>query len=236
MSIKQIRETIRRIEDTISGWSHVSQASEIERDMVLEQLRGLYAAVKYPGIAALDMSPAEQPPAAPPVTPPATIEEVSPAPSQVLRRDGIDRTAILSLYGDSEQEETPDAGQVAEYEPEPEPEPVGAPSHKILGEVMGSPVRLGDALGKGANPMDVASIVASSRTVSLRQSLGVNDRFMVISSLFGDDADACERVIDELDAFGDLDEALLHIYDNYAWDPDNQGVKILVDLLTRKLS
>jgi hypothetical protein len=95
---------------------------------------------------------------------------------------------------------------------------------------------LGDSLSRGTRPADIASRVASARTISLRQSLGINDRFLVISAVFKDNREAYEKVIDELDALDDLDEAMIHIYENYAWDPNNEGVKVLIDLLTRKLS
>lgn len=39
----------------------------------------------------------------------------------------------------------------------------------------------------------------------------------------------------QLNAFTDLNDALLYIQENYQWDPDSEGVRLLVDLLERKL-
>ena len=41
--------------------------------------------------------------------------------------------------------------------------------------------------------------------------------------------------IAQLNAFTDLNDALLYIQENYQWDPDSEGVRLLVDLLERKL-
>ena len=41
---------------------------------------------------------------------------------------------------------------------------------------------------------------------------------------------------ERLDSFTDLDDALLYMQENFEWDPDSEGVQLLVDLLERKLS
>ena len=69
----------------------------------------------------------------------------------------------------------------------------------------------------------------------MRHSIGINDRFLLIRDLFGGKAEEYERVIDELDAFTELDDAMIYIQENFEWNPDCDGATLLVELLERKL-
>ncbi len=136
-------------------------------------------------------------------------------------------------------QEQPEAEPVVEPEPEPTPEPVhhnGAPG-QVLGEVINAGAeRLGDALARGANNGDVASHLASAATQSLRGAIGINDRFQIISEVFNGDAAAYEQAIDDLESYEDLDELMIHIHDRYSWNPNAEGTKTLIEILTRKFS
>ena len=58
---------------------------------------------------------------------------------------------------------------------------------------------------------------------------------MCIRDRFNGNADQYAAAIAQLNAFTDLNDALLYIQENYQWDPDSEGVRLLVDLLERKL-
>lgn len=74
-----------------------------------------------------------------------------------------------------------------------------------------------------------------AQITDLRHSIGINDRFLLIRDLFGGKAEEYERVIDELDAFTELDDAMIYIQENFEWNPDCDGATLLVELLERKL-
>ena len=95
---------------------------------------------------------------------------------------------------------------------------------------------MNEVLGKQTLHADVASKIQQGIRGELRQHIGVNDRFMLIRNLFGGDAAAYSATIERLDSFTDLDDALLYMQENFEWDPDSEGVQLLVDLLERKLS
>lgn len=128
----------------------------------------------------------------------------------------------------------------------PEPEgisshtavPDGGTSKKVLGEVLAGSgaTAMNEVLGKQTLHADVASKIQQGIRGELRQHIGVNDRFMLIRNLFGGDAAAYSATIERLDSFTDLDDALLYMQENFEWDPDSEGVQLLVDLLERKLS
>ena len=81
--------------------------------------------------------------------------------------------------------------------------------------------------------VDVAT--AASASMSLRQSIGINDKFILLRDLFAGDNDYYESSIDKLDEFDNLDEAMLYIYDNFRWSPNSEGARLLMELLARKL-
>ena len=177
-----------------------------------------------------------------------------------VARIRMDKQVILSLYGDepvvqpsSVSGSRMSVGTADTVSPEPvgtvvaapdptnrESVPVSVPGdvrRKVLGEVLASGgAAVNDVLGKQTVHEDVASRLHSSGIVGgLKQSIGINDKFMLIRNLFDGDGEAYADMIGRLDGFTDLDEALLFLQENYRWDSDNEGVQLLVDLLERKL-
>ena len=58
----------------------------------------------------------------------------------------------------------------------------------------------------------------------------------MIRDLFGGDATLYEQTITRLNEFDDLDECMIYIVENFRWNPDSEGAKLLVSLIERKLS
>lgn len=113
---------------------------------------------------------------------------------------------------------------------------VEIPYKKVLGETLANQTAaVNEVIGKKAAHTDVASRLRASRITDLRHSIGINDRFLLIRDLFGGKAEEYERVIDELDAFAELDDAMIYIQENFEWNPDCDGATLLVELLERKL-
>jgi hypothetical protein len=83
---------------------------------------------------------------------------------------------------------------------------------------------------------DTASHVVAAEVVSLKKSIGLNDRFLMIRDMFGGDSRAFDDAIARLDEFTDLDSAIIYIHDTYDWSADSKGAARLVELLERKLS
>ena len=111
-----------------------------------------------------------------------------------------------------------------------EPAPVEAP--KRLADVLNSGVTvLGDKMAG-----DDAPTTPFNRITDLRKAIGINDKFLMIRDLFGGDADKYEDTIDTLNEFEDLDECMIYIVENFRWNPDSEGAKLLVSLIERKLA
>ena len=109
--------------------------------------------------------------------------------------------------------------------------PVGA----VLGEVINHDVQtLADTI---APRRDMASELRRGEPVAdLRNAIGINDKFLLIRDLFGGDGEAYEEAIATLNAFDDFDECMIHIAENYAWNPNSDGAKFMMELLERKFA
>jgi len=174
---------------------------------------------------------------------PAMTHIKLPQPQETAKREP-ERPATAP-DGDDKQYREPHAGvaddvgtgAAALQQPNAAPCATGAP-RKVLGETIGngSNAAVNETLGKqqGAH-IDIASRIHSMITADLRHSIGLNDRFLLIRDLFGGNAEQYEETITILDAFADLDEAMIHISETYSWNPDSDGVKLLIELLERKL-
>ena len=100
---------------------------------------------------------------------------------------------------------------------------VMAQNKQTLADTIAAPTALGEEI--------------SNRSIrSLRQGIGLNDKFLMIRDLFDGDADAYNQTIDALDSFDDFDDCLIYIAENFAWNADSEGAKFIMQLLERKLS
>ena len=104
------------------------------------------------------------------------------------------------------------------------------------------PKRLADVLGSGVTVLgdkmssDDAPTTPFNRIDDIRKAIGLNDKFLMIRDLFGGDAQKFEDTIDTLNEFEDLDECMIYIVENFRWNPDSEGAKLLVSLIERKLA
>lgn len=80
---------------------------------------------------------------------------------------------------------------------------------------------------------DVAS--AAGANASLRSSIALNDKFILMRDLFAGNNDYYEMAIERLDSFDNLEEAMLYIHDTFHWNPNSEGARLLMELLARKL-
>lgn len=110
-----------------------------------------------------------------------------------------------------------------------------APSGNVLGEVINPRVQtLADTIEP---PRNVASALRRKGTVSdLRQAIGINDKFLLIRDLFGGDSDAYDDAMQTLNRFDNLDDCVIYLTENYAWNANSDSVRLLMDLLERKFA
>lgn len=174
------------------------------------------------------------------------VEEIRPAAAPVAEA-GMPSPAepMPAVENPGQPEPAAAAAPVAAFEPEPEPvatvsealdepvfseEPVseGLP---VLGEVIGSERRtLADTIAPQRSTLGAAA----GSIASIRSAIGINDRFLLIGELFGGDAALYEQAIDALDGMESLDDCLIYAAENYVWNANSDGAKLLFELLERK--
>lgn len=148
---------------------------------------------------------------------------------------------MVQLYSDDYADRTPvdpepDPKPKAEPEPEPKPQNVA----EVVAEAK--TVRVADVLGSDVTTLgdkmasDDAPTTPFNKIASLRKAIGINDKFQMIRDLFAGDAARYEATIETLDEFDDLDECMIYIVENFHWNPDSEGAKLLVSLIERKLA
>ena len=158
--------------------------------------------------------------------------------SKIFNLD-IDEPAEVAAAEVAPVETKPVAKPIAE--PVAKPKPVEVPVAKPI--VEEKPQTLADAIPATQTLADVitaptalAEEINNARVHSLRDGIGLNDKFLMIRDLFDGDGEAYDEAINALDAMETFDDCMIHIIENYAWNPDSEGSKFIMQLLERKLS
>lgn len=104
------------------------------------------------------------------------------------------------------------------------------------------PQRLGDVLGGGRKVVGEITNVDNvptppmTKIFDLRKAIGINDKFIMLRDLFAGNEQLYSTTLDTLNSFADLDECMIYIVENFTWNPDSEGAKLIVSLIERKLS
>lgn len=115
--------------------------------------------------------------------------------------------------------------------PKPQPKPIEVEQPQRLGDVIARDVTtLADKMA------EEQPTAAFNRIQSIRAAIGLNDKFLLIRDLFDGDAALYEDTIAQLDDYTNLDECMIFIVENFQWNPDSEGAKMLVSLIERKLA
>ncbi len=187
---------------------------------------------------------------------PAPVVEPAPEPEPKVTRGGglfdiedipvrqKSSRKMISLYN---APTTPTAPE-PKAEPAPAPTPVvpqqpvaPAPAPQPIPQST-EPQRIADVLGSGRKVLGDVSQNESmptppmSKISDLRKAIGINDKFIMLRDLFAGDEAQYNTTIDALNSFTSLDDCMIYIVENFAWNPDSEGAKLIVSLIERKLS
>lgn len=171
----------------------------------------------------------EDTPVAEAVAAPGALFAVEDIP--VAKRSG--RT-MISLYNTAGRTTTSAVAASADGDDESTTVPIveSEPQTKRLADVLGGDRQvLAEKMASEEKPT-----TPFNRITDLRKAIGLNDKFLMIKDLFGGNAAQYEATIDTLNEFDDLDDCMIYIVENFSWNPDSEGAKLLVSLIERKLS
>ena len=98
----------------------------------------------------------------------------------------------------------------------------------VLGEQFHESPSVADTI---ACPKGVAE---STPVASLREAIGLADKFMLIRELFDGNAEEYDNAIATLDKQPSFDDCIIYISENYTWSPSSAATKLVMELLERK--
>ena len=98
----------------------------------------------------------------------------------------------------------------------------------VLGEQFRETTSVADVIACPKGVADCAPVK------SLTEAIGLADKFMLVRELFDDDAEAYAKAIEALDKQTSLEDSLIYISEHYAWRPQSDGAKLMMELLQRK--
>ena len=220
----------------------------------IDALLGLSEEEKPQPVAEVESTP-EPAPVVVEVVAPEPEPTVEPQPEPKVTRGGglfdIDDIPVrqkssrkmISLYNTPTTSVAP-----ATPEPKVEPEAVSEPTPVASAPALApqpqsvEPQRVADVLGSGRKVLgevsqnEIVPTPPMSKIADLRKAIGINDKFIMLCDLFAGDEAQYNATIDALNSFASLDECMIYIVENFAWNPDSEGAKLIVSLIERKLS
>lgn len=170
---------------------------------------------------------------------PASVQTCEPTeaePSEPLSTPA-EQPAAVRHPETFETSETSETSKAASAAPESPASASVRPSEAapVLGEVIAPHVQtLADTL---AAPQETAADRLRHKPIAdLRHAVGINDKFLLIRDLFDGNGALYEITIRRLDEFDNFDDCMIYIAEHFAWNPDTDGAKLMMELLERKFA
>ena len=266
----ELKLRLQRVLQIVEEAERVGALSDIERDMVLAELREAYSEVKF-GVVSVEPK-GEQEVVAPVVPQPEPQSEPQSEPELDDEQEDEPEVEFEIIYNEEDDEDDEAVAEVAESEPiaesnevessveEVEPvaveesaeEPAEEPAEMEIPILPKQPTKrspilslyedsvpvIGEQFREKPSVADAIScpkgVAESAPVTSLREAIGVADKFMLIRELFGGDNDAYETAIDQLEQQPSFDDCVIYIAENYTWRAQSEGTKFMMELLQRK--
>lgn len=214
--------------------------------------------VKVEAVKPVDVPPMPKAPevkaVVPEVVEPAPMQEVANEPVAPAAEVVIEDEAILAVEPEPVPTSTPVVKEepVVEIEHRAEPrdykqpespvqdkksesELAPAQQETLAEKYQGTRKFRNDVLSGTNGKQDVSSKLQNKPITDLAKSIGINDKFFFIKELFGGDSELYGKTIKTLNGFTDINDALIYIGNNFAWDENSEAVARFVDLIRRKL-
>ena len=278
----EVKARLQRALQILEDAERVGMLSDIERDILLTELREAYAELKYsderqetkderqsnveeesvveePVEKSVEESVVELPVA--PIAPITPTEEEQDEEQEETEPE----VEVELIFNEEEDEETENEEvaeeQVAESAEEPAAELPITPTEKseeiednlsTLNSQLSTPKRsallslyedaptpvLGEQFHESPSVADTIAcpkgVAESAPVASLREAIGLADKFMLIRELFDGNAEEYDKAIATLDKQPSFDDCIIYISENYTWSPSSAATKLVMELLERK--
>lgn len=118
--------------------------------------------------------------------------------------------------------------------------PLGPVDFSGISDDAEAPHVLGEVIKPGVQTLADTIAPAARRygapIADLRQAIGLNDKFLMIRDLFGGDGALFDSTIEALNGQESLDDCMIYIAENFAWNPESESAALIMELLERKFA
>jgi hypothetical protein len=104
----------------------------------------------------------------------------------------------------------------------------------VLSDSLGNKKVLGEAIHQPIQYQEIASRLQAKPITNLASAIGINERFLYIRELFGNDAKKYEKAIEIMNNSASFNDAYNYMIREYTWDMDSEMVQELLELVRRK--
>lgn len=162
---------------------------------------------------------------------PEEVIEISEEELEESAEEVVEELVEEEILEEKVAEETIDEEPVEEENPAELPtiEQPTIEEPTVLGEAIRPQQTLGDQLAARQTVNDLRP-----RVTDLRRAVGLNDKFLLIRDLFGGNGSLYEITIRKLNEFDNFDDCMIYIAEHFAWNPNSDGAKLMLELLERK--
>ena len=162
---------------------------------------------------------------------PEEVIEISEKELEESAEEVVEELVEEEILEEKVAEETIDEEPVEEEKPAELPtiEQPTIEEPTVLGEAIRPQQTLGDQLAARQTVNDLRP-----RVTDLRRAVGLNDKFLLIRDLFGGNGSLYEITIRKLNEFDNFDDCMIYIAEHFAWNPNSDGAKLMLELLERK--
>ncbi|MFA5814878.1 MAG: hypothetical protein WC865_04590 [Bacteroidales bacterium] len=229
--IRSVREDLAEIEKIFVWMEKSKEIHQIDIDVLLNKTRHLYnQIISLPvgqfEIQTVAVAEAE---AVLPAPAPEPKPEPQPQPSQPPQQPQPSQQSQPSQQPQQPQ-------QIMEPVREPEPLEIPVPVRETVSEMNlfqrdGS---LNEALGKQKPVHDVASSITDIPVADIWSAITINERFLFIRELFGNDPEGFKNTVTLLNSLGSWDAAKKFMTDRFEWDKNNPVAADFLNVVRRR--
>lgn len=253
-----LKQRLQRVLQILEDAEREGGLCDLERDIVLGELREAYAELKFSDKR--DVCSAEM--AVKPLNVEPEIADDTEEPEvevELLFEEDVEEeqsVAEKAIEPTTEPTTEPKEEPKAETKEEPKEEPKAESSEELSSLVSHLPSKksspllslyddehapvIGEQFHDKASVADTIAcprgVAESAPVLSLREAIGVADKFMLIRELFGGDAESYDAAIDALDRQPSFDDCVIYISENFAWRAQSEATKFVMSLLQRKFN
>jgi hypothetical protein len=207
------------IKGLLQAFNDTGSVSSLEIDLVLQKTRNFYETLLLLKPDDNKKSKADHP-AKVPQTVTSTIKHQKPDAKEAIAED----------------EESFEIEQEIPVEKEPSP---GRDQHRkeeksVLYDSVKEKMVLNESLQQQMQYQDLSSRLHSKPVNDLTKAIGINERFLYVRELFGNDTKKYEKAISVLNDAANFNDAYNYMIREYTWDMDSELVQELLELVRRK--